>query len=264
MTRAALMHRFGISGPQASDDISKYLELAPDSVEYDRVRKAFVPTRQFQPCVTTPDARQYLTQLLLLADDAIASTDSWLGEVPPHAVMPRVRRRLDTETLKPVVSAIKRRRAIEILYQSMSTPEPVLRWIAPHALVYDGARWHVRSWCFNRSRFTDFVLARILQIRESRASTIDPAVDREWHEIFTIELAPHPGLSESQRQAIEMDYGMEDGVIGIPMRLCMTWYFERHHSLDIPSESLPPARRQIIIRNAAALAELRASCGSAS
>lgn len=241
LTRAALMERFGISAPQASDDIAKYLELAPGSVEYDRGRKAFVPTQHFHPLVSTPDARQYLTQLLLLADDAIASSDSWLGVAPMHAVMPRVRRRLDTETLRPIVSAIKRRRAIEVRYQSMSTPEPILRSIAPHALVYDGARWHVRGWCFNRSRFTDFVLARILKIGEDRASSIDPSVDREWEEFFTIELAPHPDLSESQRQAIEMDYGMENGVIGIRMRLCMTWYFERHYGLDIPAGS--PRRR---------------------
>jgi hypothetical protein len=262
LTRSALMERFGISGPQASDDVARYLELAPQSIEYDRVRKAYIPTRHFQPRVTAPDARQYLTQLLLLADDAIASGDSWLGDVPIHAVMPRVRRRLDTETLRPVVSAIRHRRAIEIRYHSMSTPDPVLRWIAPHALVYDGARWHIRGWCFNKSRFTDFVLARILQIGDSRVSPMDPSLDREWEEFFTIELSPHPDLSEWQRQAIEMDYGMEDGVIGIRMRLCMTWYFERHYGLDIPVECLPAARRQIVIRNRAELDALRQSCAT--
>lgn len=73
-------------------------------------------------------------------------------------------------------------------------------------------------------------------------------------------LAPHPDLSDSQRQAIEMDYGMEDGSTGISMRLCMTWYFERHYGLDIPSDLLPPARRQIILQNRAELDALRASC----
>lgn len=260
LTRNDLMSRFGISAPQASDDIAKYLELAPGNLEYDRVKKAFVATPRFVPKVTVPDARQYLTQLLLLADDAIDSSESWLGHMPTHAVMPRVRRRLDKGTLRPVVSAIRKRRSIEIRYQSMSRPEPILRWIAPHALVYDGARWHARSWCFNRSTFTDFVLARILSIGNHRPSTIDPAVDREWQEVFTMRLAPHPDLSDSQRQAIEMDYGMEDGSIGISMRLCMTWYFERHYGLDIPTDLLPPSRRQIILQNRAELDALRASC----
>ena len=262
LTRADLMSRFGISAPQASDDIAKYLDLAPGNLEHDRIKKAFIATPRFKPHLTVPDARQYLTQLLLLADDAIDSSESWLGDLPMHAVMPRVRRRLDNETLRPIVSAIRQRRAIEIRYQSMSTPEPILRWVAPHALVYDGARWHARSWCFNRSRFADFVLARILQIGSNRQSTIDPTIDREWQEIFTIELAPHPELSESQRQAIEMDYGMDNGSIGIPMRLCMTWYFERHYGLDIPTDLLPPSRRQIVIQNRTELNDIRASCGA--
>lgn len=260
LTRNDLMSHFGISAPQASDDIAKYLELAPGNLEHDRVKKAFVATPRFKPHVTVPDARQYLTQLLLLADDAIDSSESWLGHTPMHAVMPRVRRRLDNETLRPVVSAIRQRRALEIRYQSMSTPEPILRWIAPHALVYDGARWHARSWCFNRSTFTDFVLARILSIGDHRPSGIDPAIDREWQEIFMMRLGPHPDLSNSQRQAIEMDYGMVDGSIGIQMRLCMTWYFERHYGLDLPTDQLSASRRQVVLQNRGELDALRASC----
>ena len=260
VTRADLMNRFSISGPQASDDVSKYLELTSGNLEPDRVKKAYVATPRFKPLFTAPDARQYLTQLLLLADDAIDPADSWLGHKPPHAVMPRVRRRLDNETLRPVVAAIRQRKAIEIRYQSMSAPDPILRWIAPHALVYDGSRWHCRSWCFNRSRFTDFVLARILSLGDTRPSGIDPAIDRQWQEEFTMRLAPHPGLSASQRAAIEMDYGMENGTVGISMRLCMTAYFERHYGLDLPSELLPPSRRQIVLQNREELEALRASC----
>jgi hypothetical protein len=262
VTRTDMMSRFGISAPQSSDDISKYLDLAPGNLEFDRVRKAFVASSHFRPHVTAPDARQYLTQLLLLADDAIDPSESWLGHKPAHAVMPRVRRRLDNETLRPVVAAIRHRRAIEIRYQSMTSPEPIQRWIAPHAIVYDGARWHARSWCFNRSKFNDFVLARILSIGDSRFSGIDPMIDREWQEIFTMRLAPHPDLSDSQRQAIEMDYGMIDGVVGIEMRLCMTGYFERHYGLDLPSEHLPSSRRQIILQNRDELELLRASCAT--
>lgn len=262
VSRADLMSRFNISAPQASDDIAKYLELAPGNLEPDRVKKAFVATPRFKPHVTVPDARQYLTQLLLLADDAIDPSESWLGHKPAHAVMPRVRRRLDNETLRPVVAAIRQRRAIEIRYQSMSAPEPIQRWIAPHAIVYDGARWHARSWCFNRSKFNDFVLARILSVGDNRSSGIDPVIDREWQEIFIMRLAPHPDLSDYQRQAIEMDYGMENGSIGIPMRLCMTGYFERHYGLDLPTELLPPSRRQIVLQNRDELESLRASCGT--
>ena len=253
------MERFRISGPQASDDVAEYLKLGPENLEFDRGRKTFVATPQFSPVFAVPNARQYLTQLLLLADEAIDPKESWLGHKPAHAVMPRVRRRLDRDTLKPIVTAIRKRLAIEIRYQSMNAPEPIQRWIVPHALVYDGARWHARSWCFTRSRFTDFVLARMLSIGDSRPSNIDPAIDREWNEEFTMRLAPHPDLSESQREAIEMDYGMDAGSVGIPMRLCMTRYFERHYGLDLSSELLPPSRRQIVLQNRDELEAIRAS-----
>lgn len=259
VSRSDLMARFDISAPQASDDVTKYLEMAPGNLDFDRVKKKFVATPRFTPRFAVPDARQYLTQLLMLADDAIAPKESWLGDRPAYAVMPRLRRRADTGTLQPVLMAIRQRRAIEILYQSMNSPEPIHRWIAPHALVYDGARWHARSWCLNRSMFSDFVLARILSIGDDRPSDVDPKIDREWQELFTMRVAPHPDLSPPQRMAIEMDYGMEDGSIGIEMPLCMTRYFERHYGLDIPTEQLLGAKRQIVLQNRNELEALRAS-----
>lgn len=263
LTRSDLVHHFGISAPQASEDLAKYMDLAPGNVEIDRGRKLFVATPSFQPLFITPSARQYLTQLLLLADDAIDTKNSWLGDIPAHAAMPRVRRRLDAESLSPIVIAIRQRSALEIRYQSMSAPEPSVRWIAPHALVYDGTRWHARSWCFNRSVFNDFVLARILAIGGLRRSNIDPQMDREWQESFTMRLAPHPALSDHQREAIEMDFGMIDGVVEIPMRLCMTGYFERHYGLDLPTDLLPAWRRQIILQNRSELEMVRKTLGPA-
>lgn len=263
ISRSDLIGRFGISAPQASEDVANYMALAPGNVEFDRSRKMFVATANFEPRFIVPNARHYLTQLLLLADDAIDSGDSWLGNIPEHAAMPRVRRKLDPETLRPIVMAMHQRRAIEIRYQSMTAPEPTIRWIAPHSLVYDGARWHARSWCYNRSVFNDFVLARILFIGNTRASGIDALLDREWQETFMMKLAPHPDLSETQQQAIEMDYGMTDGVIGIPMRLCMTQYFERHYGLDLPSDSLPPWRRQVVLQNRSELDLVRETFGTA-
>ncbi len=256
VSRADLMDRFEISPPQASDDVTKYLEMAPKSLRFDRVLKKFVAAPDFAPHFPIPDARQYLTQLLMLADHAITPRESWLGFVPDCEVMPRLRRRADTDTLRPILMAIRQRRQIEIQYQSMNAPDPIERWIAPHALVFDGTRWHARSWCVNRSTFSDFVLARILKIGRDRPSEVDPRIDREWQEIFVMKLAPHPDLSPPQRLAIELDYGMTNGSKDIPIRLCMTRYFERQYNLDAAGEA---SRRQIVLKNRAELEAIRAS-----
>jgi hypothetical protein len=261
ISRQDLMTQFDISAPQASADVMRYSELAPNSISFDRSLKTYTALAGFEPKFFEPNARHYLSQLLLKVDDALPKNEGWLTREPDHAVIPRVRRRMDTDTLRPIVMAIHQRRAVEIHYQSMSADEPAWRWIAPHALVYDGARWHARSWCFNRSVFNDFVLARMLAIRESRPSTSNPELDRLWHEQFVMELSPHPDLSPGRRQAIEMDYGMERGFIGIPMRLCLTAYFERQHGLDLPFEHLPPWRQQVILRNRSELEAVRATFG---
>ncbi len=257
VSRADLMERFEISGPQASDDVTKYLEMTQEQgLRFDRLVKKFVAASDFAPRFPIPDARQYLTQLLMLADSAITPRESWLGNVPQFEVMPRLRRRADTHTLRPILKAIRHRRQIEIQYQSMNAPDPIERWIAPHALVYDGTRWHARSWCVNRSTFSDFVLARILKIGQDRPSEVDPRIDRAWQEMFVMKLAPHPDLSCPQRAAIELDYGMHDGSIDIRMRLCMTKYFERLHNLDAAGEA---TRRQVVLQNRAELDAVRAS-----
>jgi predicted DNA-binding transcriptional regulator YafY len=262
LSRQDLMARFGISAPQASMDVQRYDELVPGNVELDRSRKAYVARAGFTPKYFEPSARNYLSQLLLKSDQAATAVDSWLGNEPDFDAIPRVRRKMDAETLRPIVRSIHQRLAIRVLYQSMTSPEPTWREIAPHALAYDGARWHARSWCYKKSIFTDFVLARMLALRETRPSGIDPALDGAWHQRFTMELAPYPGLPEGQKRAIEMDFGMRDGMVGIEMRLCLTEYFERHYGLDIPRETLPVWRRQIVLNNRDALIAMRAEYGS--
>jgi predicted DNA-binding transcriptional regulator YafY len=64
--------------------------------------------------------------------------------------------------LRAVLRAICERRALEVLYQSMSRPKPLRRAIEPHALAHDGFRWHARSFDREHGEFRDFVLGRLL------------------------------------------------------------------------------------------------------
>lgn len=257
LNRADLTRAFEVSAPQASADIDRYRDEAPGNVEYDRSQKLYFPSATFEPRFAQPDARRYLSQLLMLADDALSPAESLLGTIPAHDAIPRVRRRLDATKLRPIVMAIHHQRALQVVYQSMSTPEPTSRWIAPHALAFDGARWHTRAWCYNKSTFNDFVLARILRIESEREGGVDSTLDRAWQEKVTLRLGPHPGLSPAQRRAIELDYDMVDGCVEIEMRASLMYYFERHWGLDLPEDTLPPRRRQVILLNRAEINTLR-------
>ena len=100
LNRQDLMTRFGISAPQASMDVQRYDELAPCNVEFDRSRKVYVALPGFKPKYFEPSARHYLNQLLLQSDQAVPAFESWLGKEPDFAAIPRVRRKMDAETLR--------------------------------------------------------------------------------------------------------------------------------------------------------------------
>jgi len=249
VSRTDLMSRFAISTAQASVDIAEYRNVAPENVAYDPSSKEYVAMAAFTPRFFAPDARQYLTQLLLIADHALAPRESWIGTVPEHDAVPKVRRKLAAETLRPIVLAIRHQRAIEIEYQSFSSADPEVRSIAPHALFFDGFRWHARAWCFRRSNFVDFVLGRMLRVGETKPSNVPSALDAAWHKIVVVRLGANPHLSEGQRRALELDYDMTDGVIDVPMRLSTVYYFVRHFGLDLDVETVPAARRQVVWLN---------------
>lgn len=46
--RGVLMDYFGISRPQASADLKRYRELAPNNLKYDTTAKAYVKTQSFE------------------------------------------------------------------------------------------------------------------------------------------------------------------------------------------------------------------------
>jgi predicted DNA-binding transcriptional regulator YafY len=86
---------------------------------------------------------------------------SWLRSIPSFHVSPTPVRGVATNILRAVISAVEYAHSIEVLYQSMSAPDPTWRWIEPHAYAFDGFRWHVRAFCLKDDVFKDFLLSRM-------------------------------------------------------------------------------------------------------
>src|SRR5690606_22315748 len=149
-------------------------------------------------------------------------------------------------TLRSVIQAIRTRQALEVEYQSLSSPTPCWRWIAPHAIAFDGFRWHARAYCFTDGCFKDFLLARILGIRDSRPSDADPSQDADWHTHITLEIGPHPGLSDAQKKVIALDYGMRNGKASITVRKVMLYYAIKRLGLDTDPSTRNPEDQQIV------------------
>lgn len=243
LNRRDLVKAFGVSQQQASADIARYEELAPGNMEYDQSTKTYVRTLKFKPRLLDPSASDYLNELRMVTEGL--SEGLWIGEPPPVGLLPTHARFIDSKRLRDVLSVIRDGEAIEILYQSFSKPEPEWRWIAPHALGFDGMRWHARSWCLRSSRFKDFSLARIQGSRAAKPFGLDPRSDRDWLESIEIKVVPDPSLSEAQRKAVEIEYGMKDGMLKIPVRRAFLMYLLRRLGLDVPEEARPTGARRL-------------------
>ncbi len=148
---------------------------------------------------------------------------------------------------KEIVGAIRRTEAVEVQYQSLSRPEPVWRWIAPHAIAFDGFRWHTRAFCLLDNCFKDFLLSRILETRDVQPSQIGSVADMDWAEQVDLVIGPHPDLSDTQRRVIELDYGMTGGSAKISVRRALLYYALRRLGLDSESGSRKPEEQQIVL-----------------
>lgn len=253
VNRSDVMEQFGLSVNQASADLNRYIGLAPDNMIYDKSARTYVCGPRFKPVFGKLDAGRYLAQLRSLADGILDRRDSWIADMPAYDASPTPARGVDPETLRRVVGAIRRAEAIEVKYQSLSRPEPTWRWIAPHAIGFDGFRWHVRAFCLTDERFKDFLLSRILEIRGSRESTVSADDDRDWHAEVTLEIGPHPALSETQAKVIALDYGMRAGKAKIKVRRALLYYALRRLGLDTDPGARKPQDQQIVLLNREAI-----------
>jgi hypothetical protein len=249
VNRSDIVEAFDVSVPQASKDLTLYQERAPHNAVYDKSAKRYVASSEFQPCFLKPDAGQYLNQLRSLAEGILASSESWIAHFPPYAGPPVPARGVKNDTLRTVLEAIRHNEAVEIKYQSLSSDDPRWRWIAPHAISFDGYRWHVRAFCDVDKTFKDFLLSRVLEIKSFRPSEVSPEDDADWNEFITLEIGPHPDLSESQKRIIGLDYGMRGGRARLRVRKALRYYALRRLGLDTPPEARRPQDQQIVLLN---------------
>ncbi|ABN76948.1 WYL domain-containing protein [Cereibacter sphaeroides] len=249
VNRSDLMDQFGVSVNQASADLNRYIGFAPDNMVYDKSARTYVRGPGFTPLFLEPNASRYLAQLRSVADGILDREDSWIADLPPYASAPTPVRGVNPLTLRSVLGAIRRSEAIEVKYQSLSSPDPRWRWIAPHAIAFDGFRWHTRAFCLTDEAFKDFLLSRILDIRGSRESETSADDDRDWHSEVTLEVGPHPELSETQAKVIALDYAMRGGKAKIKVRRALLYYALKRLGLDTAPEARTPQDQQIVLIN---------------
>lgn len=249
LNRSDLSDVFRISPPQASNDIARYQELAPNNLAYDSALKGYVRTRDFTPVLIGASIDRFLLQVLGVAQGWLRIEDTWFDELPPVEVVALDRPPTDSEVLRQVLDAIRSESEIEMDYSSMTGSPAMRRFIAPHALGAAGGRWYVRAWSREHNDFRDYALARVSNVKQGAPRTIDSSSDFEWQQKIDLVLIPNPELDEDRRRAQKLEHKMEDGELRVPCRLSMAFYLMAEHKLDVEPGKLTALQQPLILKN---------------
>jgi len=218
---------FGISMAQASMDLQLYVEMNPGALVYNMRLKRYEATGEMTCVMAEPRLDEAVARFLV--GDA---RSSWTGRTEESegegagcvSVLRMPAREAGAVVERRVFLAVLNGLRIRVRYASVNSGKEEWRWLRPHALGHNGARWHVRAWCEKNADFRDFTLSRIAEAEWSREQAEQPMVDQAWQEWVTLKVRPHHELSEDQRKAVERDYAMRNGVLKLKVRKAMEGY----------------------------------------
>lgn len=245
VNRRDLIARFGISEQQASGDLTRYQEIAPDNLVYDKSDKTYRAGARFAPRFLHPDTDEVLSRLRLTAE-GVADDHPLIGSLS-LGIAPAPARPVESETLRVIIRAIREARQVSAHYVSFSQTDGRMRRIEPHALGYDGFRWHARARDAEDGAFKDYVLGRL-----SGATLLGPAeapssTDQDWHGWVTLTITPNPGLSPAQKKVIERDYGMRGGTADLKVRKALAYYTKHRLGLDLDPKARRPEDQHVVL-----------------
>jgi len=250
LTTRHLCDTFGIGRQQASKDINNYIrEVGPGNLEYDKFLKGYKPTPEFKPRVTQGLADEYL-HLMARNNELMNVFESLSLNVANVEVLSLPVRDVKPEVLRPIMQAARQQKRLDVDYVSLNHPDREGRIIVPHTLVYSGLRWHVRAWCEKNSGYRDFVLSRfrgIPEIMDDSEHGLEE--DTDWKTHVVVRIAPDPRLNREQREVVEMDYGMENGVLEVPSRARLVTYVLQLLHIEPNALAEDPTAQQIVVEN---------------
>jgi hypothetical protein len=231
--------KFSLSRPAATNILKQYREQYPEYLRYNKSKKAFVITSSFEQFFDPNSLDYNFASYLTATVPKTENEQNFIGITSIEVDAPL--RNLNPAQTRPILRAIREKLAIDIGYISLSSPNYLDRIIQPHALIFDGLRWHVRAFCNKNQQYRDFNLSRFNgeATFEGKATNLSTD-DERWHTEVGVVIQPDPRLNEQQQRVIEQDFQMTNGQITITTRAALVNYLIRRLHLDnyknIPEE----------------------------
>lgn len=240
--RPRVVGEFNVSENHVTKDFRLYKDAFPGNIQYDETSRAYRPSPKFKPRIGRGSAEEYLSLLRAQAERRDGSLLPAMASAVVSDAVPPPQGKLEAAVLNAITRAISSGTGLVISYQSKNRPEPVSRRVWPHALLFNGTRWHARAYDEEHQRFIDLVLQRILKAKAvDEVPPIDPAQDSGWSTWITLDVIPRKSLSASQAEVVAREFGMVPAGRGwiwnVRLRECLAGYFIYLHRLDVVDDS---------------------------
>ncbi|WP_105190031.1 WYL domain-containing protein [Pseudoalteromonas sp. T1lg48] len=246
VTRSEIVTYFEKGLTSATRDINLYKELCPENMEYDSKEKKYLQLSTFKP-LFKHDPRKTLVKLSNQITDGFDA----IGDITFPVEAPSQLNIPDILIVAKLVQAVINHKAVSIIYTSLSSGSGA-REIVPHSIVDNGLRWHVRAYDRKTKAFKDFVLTRISKVTLKELaphSNEDKLEDHQWMRMMPLQLVPHPH-NVKHPTAIELDYGMQNGVLSLNVRAALAGYLLRRWNVDCTADAeLVGAEYQLWLKN---------------
>ena len=234
-----LIELLSISRGTVQKNITLYKQQFPNHYTYSQSLKIYLVTDAFTAHYWQGSFRDYQQFLGTKSSSNLTDLDTICSLHNP----------LHHKTLRILNHACRKQLSLEVDYGSISDSENRDgRIIAPHSIVMDGLRAHVRAFCFKNNAYRDFIVGRFrsLPIIEDKAiDDIGAEYDRNWNTQVDLIICADPALSQSQRENIEMEYQMENGQRIVLTPIALLPYVMKRLKLDTKQQT--PEAQQLII-----------------
>lgn len=246
INRKELTEKFEMGMANATRDLTLYKDIAPQNIDFNAQDRTYLQSKNFKPLFSY-DSKQTLAKLSHKISDGFDGVMevAFPVDAPLQLNVP------DIFIVAKIVQAVLKGKAISIIYTSLSSGSKA-REIVPHTIIDNGLRWHVRGYDRKTNSFRDFVITRISKVTllDKQVDEFETAIeDNQWMRKMDLHIVPHP-TNVQYPQAIELDYGMDKGVLQLTVRAALVGYLLRRWNVDCTEEaSLKGGEYQLWLRN---------------
>jgi predicted DNA-binding transcriptional regulator YafY len=246
INRKELTEKFEMGMANATRDLTLYKDIAPQNIDFNAQDRTYLQSKNFKPLFSY-NSKQTLAKLSHKISDGFDGVMevAFPVDAPLQLNVP------DIFIVAKIVQAVLKGKAISIIYTSLSSGSKA-REIVPHTIIDNGLRWHVRGYDRKTNSFRDFVLTRISKVTllDKQVDEFETSIeDNQWMRKMDLHIVPHP-TNVQYPQAIELDYGMEKGMLQLTVRAALVGYLLRRWNVDCTEEaSLKGGEYQLWLRN---------------